>query len=305
MIPCNRDHLLPDNRANGDRASNSITDRGIRLYGRTRLLRGTGGIVVQYKPMRILLIAPDQPNIEAKPEIRALTEMHHTHVMSNGVTAKEAFEAARLNRYDVVHVATHMESPPELYDTVSLSKGEVLTLQDMAQICRLANAKLAFFNFCAAARFGAYVSRNSNAAAIFTTVHIRDNSAWKLPFEFYTRIMADEQAGIPMLNYREVFEAVNDSSGIYAWSSSAMFYANMFAPINDSIKKLDHRMSDGFKRQETRIDGLARTVENHTAILGAPRFNRASVRLVFYGLAGIVGIASLITVAQSIAQWWG
>jgi hypothetical protein len=252
--------------------------------------------------MRILLIAPDQPNLESQPEIRLLTELHHTHVLSNGVKVKEIIDAARQNHYDVIHIATHMEAPPESYDTVALSGGARLSLQDMAQVCRLSGGTLCFFNFCAAARFGAYVSKNSPTAAIFTTVYIQDDTAWRLPLEFYTRCQAEEKI-VGLMDYREVFESVNDNSGIYAWAASAKYYASLFGPINESIQQLDRRMTEGFAKAEKTITEIGRTVEGHTLILGTTGGFRNRRQLALYVLIGVTGVASVITLWQNVAQW--
>lgn len=196
--------------------------------------------------MRVLLIAPNQSGIDSIPEIRNISELHRTFVLNGHVTCKDVYAAAKSGNFDAIHFATHLVNEDNRLKTLALSASEVLTLDDVVQVVKLAKASLVFFNLCLAARFGSYISRRTNASCVYTTIELEDAEAWKLPLGFYEEtakqeILAKTQV---VFNYKDVFDSVDDESGIYGWSPANHYYDFMLEPLKQQIIHLEKSVGE-------------------------------------------------------------
>lgn len=186
--------------------------------------------------MRVLLICPNQPGINNIPEIRALSELHRTYVLSGPVTVAEIYQAVRKQEYDVIHLATHTLSDKD-YNKFAINGNEVLTADDLIQIGKLARNTLFFFNACHSAKTSIYIVKRTKAAAIFTTVEIEDVNAWKVPLSFY-EMCADAEEHGKVVDYREAFNAIDDESGIYGYLSSKLQYEELVQQLTKTVHEL-------------------------------------------------------------------
>lgn len=131
--------------------------------------------------MRVLVVAPDSPGIDAIPEVRRIQAWHDTSIYYGQVSAEDIFRACQEKAFDVIHFAAH--GGP---DGVGLSGGAVLTAEDIAQILRLRETRGVFFSSCSTGRLGAYCARHGATWAISSEIELPDAEAWKMAAAFYS-----------------------------------------------------------------------------------------------------------------------
>ena len=155
--------------------------------------------------LRILLVAPGT-GLQTTAEVRDLSTLHRVTILSDTVTVRDVFTAAR-GRYDVIHLATHSDDT-----SVQLSDG-ILRDSDLLQIARSASAKLVFFNSCRAGRLAYNLVGHGVPLAIHTNVELVDSAAWKMPLAYYGAV--DELGNGTPLSYVRAFVLANDGEGDY------------------------------------------------------------------------------------------
>ena len=131
--------------------------------------------------VRVLIVAPDQPGINAVPEVRRIQARHDIALLYGAVTAEDVFRSCQEKPFDVIHFAAH--GGP---DGVSLSSGTVLSVEDIAQILRLRETRGVFFSSCNAGKLAAYCARHGATWAICSEVELEDDAAWKMAAAFYS-----------------------------------------------------------------------------------------------------------------------
>ena len=131
--------------------------------------------------MRVLVVAPDQPGINAIPEVRRIQSIHDCALLYGVVTAEDVFRACQEKAFDVLHFAAH--GGPE---GVGLSNGGMLTAEDIAQMLRLRETSGVFFNSCNTGRLAAYCARHGTQWAISSEIELLDAEAWKMAAAFYS-----------------------------------------------------------------------------------------------------------------------
>lgn len=158
--------------------------------------------------MRVLLVAPDNPDLNTVSEIRSITSKHHATVLSGPVSRVSLYDACRNAHYTALHFATH--STPDL---VQLSGGDTLDSEDVAQLARMAHADLVIFNSCGAAAHAAYVVRHGVSYAIAATRSIPDSKAWSFASAFF-----DALANGSWRNIVEAYVRADNGDGEYTLS---------------------------------------------------------------------------------------
>ncbi len=133
--------------------------------------------------MRVLIVCPDQQDINAIPEVRRIQSLHHTSTLNGTVTAEDIYNAAQQTAFDVLHFATH--GGPE---GVALSGGAIFTAEDIAQVARLRESMGVFFNACNTGKLAAYCVRHGPRWAISSEVELVDYEAWKPAAAFYSHL---------------------------------------------------------------------------------------------------------------------
>ena len=244
--------------------------------------------------MNILLIAPDQPGINNVPEVRKMSEMHRTHVFNGTVSYEDLHDAVRNNAYDVIHFATHMRASMEELDSMALSGDDYIDLDRAVTLCKLANAQIAVFNLCLAARFAAYLIHRGIPFTIYTTVEIKEHEAWTLPVTFYERVRRIERTG-GTIDFHDILESINTGNGIYHWAASVQYFVALIRPIESRVEALAKQLIK-----------IAEIVAHHGELLGSrstilPVRNRTLLVAVLVFAVSVVTIASLISVYDSIA----
>lgn len=191
--------------------------------------------------MNILLIAPDNIGINAIPETRLLSELHRVEILNGKVSIRDVYEFVDNKEFDVIHFATHLVNTDNRLKSLLLSNNEILNLDDVVQLAKITKAKLVFFNLCLGARFGSYISRRTSATTIFTTIELPDNEAWKLPLTFYRECNNFEKKK-KLLIFQEIFNIVDDESGIYGIATPLKYYEQLLLPIQDSVEQINQEI---------------------------------------------------------------
>lgn len=130
--------------------------------------------------MRVLIIAPLAPELNTIYELREIQKQHSVTILNGAVVAKDIYDACRDQRFDSIHFAGHGGETG-----VWLSDGDILTPEDIGQICRMVGAKLVFFNACETGVPAAYAVRHGAFFALFAIRKLPDAQAWKLALVFY------------------------------------------------------------------------------------------------------------------------
>lgn len=130
--------------------------------------------------MRVLVVAPNQPGLNTRPEIRQIQRRHHMSVLDGTVTAEDIYQACRETAFDVHHYAS--DSGPE---GMLLSDGALFTAEDIAQVARLKETVCLFFNSCDSGKLASYAVCHGVRFAVHTNVQVEDNEAWKPALAFY------------------------------------------------------------------------------------------------------------------------
>lgn len=177
--------------------------------------------------LRILLVAPEQPHIDAIPELRAITSLHQVMVLSGRVTAHDVYQEARRASYHIVHFATHA-----LDRILALSDGESFTPEDVAQVGQMAGCELVFFNTCRSGLLASYTVRHGVTYAVFANIEVPDKEAWKMPSAFY-EFLADQADG--PADYATAFYRADPGQGVYGLALSPQIMA-CWQSILDELK---------------------------------------------------------------------
>ena len=192
--------------------------------------------------MRILFVAPDDPDLNHLPEIRRISAMHTVHVLAGPVTLHDIYDAVR-DAYDVVHFTIHMQADDLALDAMALTADEWIDLATAAQICKLAKAKLVFFNTCLGARFGAYAVQHGTPAAIFTTIAMPVTVAWRLPLAFYERCsQIEEQERV--VDFKTALDSVDSGDGLYGCLVSRAYFGPLLDPMREALAALEQRVAE-------------------------------------------------------------
>lgn len=131
--------------------------------------------------MRVLIVAPDSPGINAVPEVRLVQSWHHTSTLNGTVTAEDVFRACQETAFDIIHFAAHGSA-----EGVELSGGVLFTREDVAQVARLKETAELFFNSCSTGALASYAVRHGVRTAISAEIALNDSEAWKLASAFYS-----------------------------------------------------------------------------------------------------------------------
>lgn len=198
--------------------------------------------------MRILLVAPDQADINQDENIRAVTGLHSVHVLNGTVTLSQLGDIARRGRYDVIQFNLH-GNPDGMY----LSGGERIGREDVVRLARMADAKLLFFNSCYSGRHAAYAVAHWQGAAIFSNVELPVSQAWQMSAAFYDVIAQQQEEGA--VDYAQAFLQVDTGEGVYAYLVSPAA-ALALEPVLKELHELHTQFAEYSARQTKRINGL-------------------------------------------------
>ena len=169
-------------------------------------------------PVRILFVAPDDDKLDSQPEIRDISSRRHIQVtLLNGpVTARDIYTHAR-DGFDVLHFVAHGGA-----DGIQLSDRTQLSYQDIAQIARLAQARIIFFNSCETGKPASYVVHHGALWSIFGNIALDDASAWQHPIGFYNSLVDLEPQTVA-----KALRIADNASGDYGYTISLEYLLDL------------------------------------------------------------------------------
>lgn len=219
---------------------------------------------------RVLLVAPDQPDLVALPEIRLLGALDgiQLSVLNGHVTARDVYDAARRGAH-IIHFATHSSDR-----IVQLSgASQILGPEDVAQVAKAARAELVFFNSCRSGLLSAYAVRHGVDYAIHGNVELQDDEAWKLPLLFY-EVVNEQIRAARLVDYADAFLQSDTGEGYYGLGISPEVTITWGA-LAEELRRNAHDIA----RLEARVERSAR------------------IQWLLLSLVGLEGLAMVLSMA--------
>lgn len=180
--------------------------------------------------MKLLLIAPDQPNLLLVPEVREITATHHAVVLNGKVTVKDVFDACKQQGlgFKTLHFSGHGSD-----EGLELSNGEVLTPKELGQLCRMAKIEIIFLNACNTGVSASYATRHGARYAIFGIRELEDDTAWQMPLAFYNALRNGHSEDVV-----GALEVADDGSAYYGWTVSPSFLSSLILELKIATEQL-------------------------------------------------------------------
>lgn len=130
--------------------------------------------------MRILVVAPDQPGLNTRREVRQIQRKHHMSILDGTVTPEDIYQACRETAFDIHHYATDSGA-----EGVKLSDGVLFGPDEIAGVARIRETPCLFFNSCYSGKIASYAVRHGVRYAVHTNIELKDSEAWKPAVGFY------------------------------------------------------------------------------------------------------------------------
>jgi hypothetical protein len=167
--------------------------------------------------VRVLLVAPDQPDILSVPEIREISSKGNlqTTILNGPVTCQDVFRYCK-DRYDILHFVTHGDE-----DGLVLSDG-ILLAQDVAQAARVARASIVFMNACDSSELAGYIVSHGVLWSIQGNGKIPEKEAWKIVLAFYSSL-----DGVKPAQVVAAMKVAFDGTGAYGHTVSLEFLTDV------------------------------------------------------------------------------
>lgn len=177
--------------------------------------------------MKLLLIAPDQPGISWAGEIEAITEGHHSVVLTGDVTEERIVNRTSGETFDVIHFVAH--GTDEGIDMVNW----VMPPKQVAQLANHVRAELVFLNICRSIFLPQFLIDQHVPSVIAHTraAGVSDNEALRLASYFYDEL--SRSAG----DFHRAYQKVSPHDGTLAWSSNGQ-YLGALEPMAEDLSKV-------------------------------------------------------------------
>jgi hypothetical protein len=169
--------------------------------------------------VRVLLVAPDQPDITSVPEIREISSKENlqTTILNGPVTCQDVFRYCK-DRYDIIHFVTHGDE-----DGLMLSDG-LFIAADIAQAARVARASIVFMNACDSSELAGYIVSHGVLWSIQGNAKIPDEKAWRIVLAFYSAL-----DGVKPAQVVAAMKVAFDGTGAYGHTVSLEFLTDVIA----------------------------------------------------------------------------
>lgn len=206
--------------------------------------------------MRILLVAPGQPDLDSVREIRILTSQHTVEILNGKVLPEDVYAVCRLRKFDAIHFATHSNS-----QYVALYEKAVLTADDVAQLIRMASVRLVVFNSCTSARLALVAVDHGATYAVYASEQLSDEAAWRFASAFYGGLRNGHGSFIV-----EAFDVANNRDGQYGLVVST---AHLLAQEHLSEQNAKAAQNEGTRRAPMTVKHLLIVLAFYTAFVVA------------------------------------
>ena len=196
--------------------------------------------------MKILVIAPESSDLKTLPEISSITSMHHVQIISGNVTARRIYDAAAGGSFEVVHFVSHGSTAGVL-----LSDGDVLSMEQISAVCRIAKARLLFLNSCNMGKIAAYATRHGVDFAIFAVEDIADEEAWTIPIAFYRSAFNHSD-----LSFLTAILIADSGEAVYGYAVNPdvlLRYIKEIADLTGRVEKLESKSASSAEMDRNRL----------------------------------------------------
>lgn len=188
--------------------------------------------------MKILLVTPDDPQINAIQEIRTITSLHQVLVLNGKLSTREIYEVAQRGTLDALHFGLHGD------DSGLLLGADKLETDDLLQIMRVSGVRLVYFNACNSGALGAFLVARGLPYAIVTNRQLDEADAWKMPLAFYEFLARQERAGVAV-DIPLSFGQADSGDGLYSLLVSLPRISTL-ASVTEKVDRLEGRMRTMF-----------------------------------------------------------
>jgi hypothetical protein len=186
--------------------------------------------------MKILLVAPEQHDVNSVPEIRNLSGLHRVQVLNGKVTAQELYNEARRSKCDVIHFATHASD-----HGIHLSDEEILEFDDVVSLVKLTGASLVFLNTCNAKRLSSYLVSRYVPYVIDSNIQMYNGDAWKFPLTYYEMVETHQEGAIETIDFVSSWARADNGDGSYAFHINTTEILSR--PSSFDVKALDLKIT--------------------------------------------------------------
>ncbi len=247
--------------------------------------------------MRVLIIAPDYTSVQAldtKPEVHAIQHNFTTFLLYGMVSAKQTFETAQRDLFDIIHIAAHGDT-----HGIQLSDG-IFGPDALVRMARAAKAKLVYFNSCNSARLGQMALDGGVPSVIMTSDEISDLDAWSIAVSFYNELFRNGG------DMRAAYTVAKPDNGMLIWLSDGRYVEQSVQPVLDKIIAVQAMLEKLKEAQEAAL-------EKQRMLMGLERKAQMDLlqRHILWWLVGVTLLLLLVSVAPDIIQsahifhWWG
>ena len=133
--------------------------------------------------MKVLIVAPSQDGVDARPEIAAVATGHTVTILDGHVTAWRLEDALQEDQYDVIHFVQHGQA-----GLLQLTDRKV-TLEWLVRVLRHQRSlRLVFLNACDSVEIGAAIHNAMGCAVVANTGPIADQAAVLLATDLYAAL---------------------------------------------------------------------------------------------------------------------
>lgn len=174
---------------------------------------------------RILLIAPDHPDLNWPVELEQVGSKHQVVPLLGRVDQERVTRATTGQRFDVIHVASHSGD-----DGVQLSDGW-LSKEQFGQMARHVRCAVVFFNSCNSARLGQYMIDMGIMTVIDWTIPVVDGDAIRTAAYFYDELAVEG-------DLRRAYDKVNPRDGSLSFLAGQGYIEDLIRPVVQQMSEL-------------------------------------------------------------------
>lgn len=171
--------------------------------------------------MRILFVAPvfeGEMAIDSIPEMRAISAKHSVYsLIGTDVTVSKVFEVVNLYHYDAIHFSSHMSERG-----VEMSNKELLEPADVAQLARMAKARVVVLGGCNSNFIASAIIHMGVEFAFFSNREATTSEIWKFTLTFYNAFTNGHSNDV-----LGAYIAANREDGVIGWTMNPELAAEM------------------------------------------------------------------------------
>lgn len=185
--------------------------------------------------MRILFVAPNQEGVrvlDVIPEARAISAKHSVYQLEGkDVTVEKLYSTVDRWKFDAIHFAATMGERG-----VEMSKDELLTPEDCANVARIAKARICVFSGCNSNAIASYVVNHGAEIAIFSNCELEDADAWKFSLTFYNALENGHSNDL-----LGAYVVADNGDGLFGWTMNPRLASDALRIAGLSMSRINSR----------------------------------------------------------------